>query len=239
MNGTEVLEREAVSLIRENLSDAVAAHAIQDPTPGARGWRVSLSTVDGSEYVLRSGLTRDFAARVAVEASRCILALRTGHEYPEGLPRLDVAQLPRHGVTIELREGAVAYPGTDGSPAWQRPTWCADVAARMEALRTMTLKQLAEHKLLPADAWRRLGARQVERPAMVYWRRRGLNEHGHRHPAREWHLVRATEHSTICGKPIPVGETHEVHDSRYSRVRTTQMPACPLCIARRDMGVRG
>ena len=236
---TAILEREAVSLIRENLSEAVAAHALRESIPGSRGWKVSLSTVDGSEFVLRTGLTADFAQRLAVEASSCILTLRTGREYPEDRIDLPPCTTTSQGVTIELREGAIAYRGTDGTSSRPpEPTWRPDVAARLEALRNMTLRELAENKLIPAEAWRRLGAARPVPMATVYWRRRGKDRRGQPLAAGEWHLATGTSQLTLCGKAIPGGEHHEVHDSRAVRVHVALLEGCPLCVALRDKGGR-
>jgi hypothetical protein len=236
MTAPAILEREAVSLIRENLSEAVAAHALRESVPGSRGWKVSLSTVDGSEFVLRTGLTADFAQRLAVEASSCILTLRTGREYPEDRIDLPPCTATSQGVTIELQEGAIAYRATDGStPA---PAWRPDVAARLEALRNMTLRQLAENKLIPAEAWRRLGAAKPVPMATVYWRQRGKDHRGRPLAAREYHLAPGTSQLTLCGQAIPSREHHEVYDSRSARVYAGLLEGCPLCVALRDKGAR-
>jgi hypothetical protein len=228
---TAILEREAVGMIRDNLLDVVAAHALRDNAPGNRGWKVSLSTVDGTELVVRRGLQGDFAQRLAAEASSCILTLRTGREYPEDRIDLPVCTTTSEGVTIELRDGAVSYTPADGT---SRPSWKPDMAARLDALRNMTLRQLAENKLIPAEAWRRLGAAQAEKLSTVYWRLRGLNAHGTKHAAREWHLVAGSSLTAVCGKAIPSSEGYEVHDSRTSRVSTGRIQGCPLCLAIRD-----
>jgi hypothetical protein len=231
---TEILERDLVGLIRDNLVDVVAAHALREGA-GQRTWKVSLSTVDGSEVVLRTGLTQDWAQRMAAEASGCILTLRTGREYPEDRLTLPACTVRNHGVTVELRAGVTGYVGTDGSGR-PEPAWRADVAARLEALRSMTLRQLAEHRLIPADAWRRLGAAIPERLYTVYWRPRPAVQGGRRPSAGQWHLTTAHSPMTVCGLTIPTSSDHEVHDSRAARVYPGVLPACEVCTKIRDGG---
>lgn len=229
-----LLEREAVSLIQENLAEAVAAHALRDGTPGARGWKVSLSTVDGSEHILRTGLTQDFAHRLAVEATNCILTLRTGRQYPEDRVPAPLAHEAPQGVTCELAAGAVSYEGTDAETGLPRPAWKPNEAARLEALRQMTLRELAANRLIPRGAWERLGALLPPAgPVRVHWRRRGLAASGQMHRTKDWHLVAGASRLTLCGKLIPTPDDFEVFDGRHMRVSTGRIPACPVCQAAR------
>ncbi len=231
---TAILERDQVGLIRDNLAEAVAAHALREGA-GRRTWKVSLSTVDGSEVVLRTGLTQDWAQRMAAEASGCILTLRTGREYPEDRLDLPVCTARSQGVTIELRAGAVVYRGTDGSGP-PEPAWKADVAKRMAALREMSLRELADHKLFTPEAWRRLGVALPVRYYTIYWRPRSTRPGGRRPSAKHWHLTTAHCLATVCGLTIPTTSDYEVHDSRAARVYPGMLPACEVCTKIRDGG---